>query len=771
VIFFALGGGGARADTGLTFTLDIAPIVFDNCTMCHRPGEAGPFDLITYDDVKKRARQIVRVTESRYMPPWLPETNNVHFVDVRRLSDEQLAVIRQWVEQGTPEGDPGDLPPVPEWTEGWQLGGPDVIVTMPEAFSVRAEGTDIWRNFVIPIPVSEPKFVRAFEFRPDNPKILHHARMLFDTTGRCREQEEADPEPGLGGMLLGAAENPAGQWLGWTPGKQPVMGPEEISWLLEPGTDLVLEMHLLPSGKPEQIRPSLGLHFSSKPPKHIPTTLRLGPKIIDIDPGDENHIIRDAYVLPIDVNLIKVYPHAHLLCREMKGWADLPDGSRQDLLHIRAWDFDWQDEYRYAESIPLPKGTTLHMEYAYDNSAGNVRNPNDPPQRIAYSESTSGEMGDLWFQVIPVNAEERMILESDSSIHEVNLYMDATRARLAADPDAPGAHRSLAYFHSKLREFDDAVRHMTIHLESKSDDVGAHLATGTWLHELRRHDEALQHFRTALILEPGQVDVHYAMGLTLAAVGKPAEAVAEFRKALEINPGYTDARVDLGVMLAKSGRVDEAEKHFREAVERAPGSSRAHLNLGMALAQRGELKNAKKHFRKTVDAGSAATLESRAAANFALGSILLQDGKTEEALVYLQDAVALRPDHAKARATLGVALAATGDAEAGLRHFRHALGQRYAVPSQLNDMAWSLSTNPNVAARRPAAAVEFAEGAVAMTKRLNPGFLDTLAVAYAAAGRFEEAQETANEALKLAPPDLAGVIRGHLERFEEGRAL
>jgi Tfp pilus assembly protein PilF len=770
-MLFCVCAGVQAADTEITFNRDIAPIVFDNCTLCHRPGESGPFDLVTYHDVRKRARQIVRVTESRYMPPWLPETNGVDFVDVRRLTDEQIGAIRQWVEQGTVEGDPADLPPLPQWTEGWQLGQPDVIITMPEAYSVRADGPDIWRNFVIPIPVSEPKFVRAFEFRPGNAKILHHARMLFDTSGRCREKAEADPEPGLEGMILGAAENPAGQWLGWTPGKQPVMGPEEISWQLEPGTDLVLEMHMLPSGKPEQIRPSLGLHFSSRPPKHIPTTLRLGPKIIDIEPGDENHIIRDSYMLPIDVSLVKVYPHAHLLCREMKGWAELPDGSLRSLLHIRAWDFDWQDEYRYAESIPLPKGTKLYMEYAYDNSAGNVRNPNDPPRRIAYSESTSGEMGDLWFQVIPVNGQERMILESDSSIHEVNLYMDATRARLAADPDVPGAHRSLAYFHSKLGEFDDAVRHMTIHLDSKSGDGGGHLAAGTWLHELQRHGEALQHLRKALILEPGQVDVHYAMGLTLAAARKPAEAVTEFRKALELNPDYTDARIDLGVMFASSGRLADAEKQFLEAVERAPESSRAHLNLGMVLAQRGDLENAEKHFRRSVEIGSATTADGLAAAQFAIGSILLQGGKPEEAVEHLREAIALRPDHAKTQATLGLTLAANGDTEAGLRYFRRALQQRYAVPSQLNDMAWSLSTHPKVDARRPAAAIEFAEGAVAMTNRREPGFLDTLAVAYAAAGRFDEAVITADEALALAPPDLAKEIRGHVELFRKGKTL
>lgn len=220
--------------------------------------------------MKKRGSQIAKVTGSRFMPPWLPETNRVQYADVRRLSDPQVAAFRQWVDQGAMEGDPADLPPTPQWTEGWQLGEPDLVIPMPEPFSVRAEGADVWRNFVIPIPLASPKFVRVFEFRPGNAKVLHHARMLFDTTGRCRERDEEDPEPGVEGMMMGAAENPAGQWLGWMPGKQPVMGSEEISWQLLPGSDLVLEMHMLPSGKPEQIQPSLGLHFSTRPPQAHP---------------------------------------------------------------------------------------------------------------------------------------------------------------------------------------------------------------------------------------------------------------------------------------------------------------------------------------------------------------------------------------------------------------------------------------------------------------------------------------------------------------------
>ena len=471
------------------------------------------------------------------------------------------------------------------------------------------------------------------------------------------------------------------------------------------------------------------------------------------------------------MKLLKVYPHAHLLCREMKGWATLPNGDVQWLLHIKEWDFNWQDEYRFADAISLPKGATLHMEYAYDNSAGNVRNPHDPPRQITYSESTTGEMGDLWFQVIPEHPGERPLLESRSGIHEITTYLDATRARLAADPGETGTHKQLAYLYSRLRQFDPAIEHMMSYLRVETKDAGAHVAVGTWLHELERHGEALQHYRMALTLKPGLADAHYAMGLTLASKRSTAEAIEQFQKALELNPHHADSRVDLGVTLAIAGRFDEAESQFRSVLEGDPGSPRANLNLGKTLARRGDLVGAHRCFERAVRAGSALSPGDRAAAHYSLASILSRTGRMVDALDPYRKTLEIRPDHRMARQDLALALVLTGDPDAGIEQFRLDVRQQSRPPRFFNDMAWALATHADRAARRPATAVEFAERAATLTNRRHPGILDTLAVAYASAGRFDKAVRTSTEALALAPPESVKEIQERRERFRKGEAL
>ena len=240
----------------LTFNKDIAPIVFNHCVTCHRPGESAPFHLLSYEDVKTHAEQVTEVTSSGFMPPWLPEPGYGKFVGERRLSRREIDIIRQWVEEGVAEGDPADLPTLPQWNDGWQLGQPNLVVTLPEPFTLPGEGTDIYHNFVLPIPVSKMRYVKAVELRPGNKRIVYHAIMLIDRTGMTRQLDEKDPGPGFAGMIVEHAEHPDGYFLGWTPGKVPDAGSHGMSWRLYPGTDLVLQLHMVPTGKPELIQPS-----------------------------------------------------------------------------------------------------------------------------------------------------------------------------------------------------------------------------------------------------------------------------------------------------------------------------------------------------------------------------------------------------------------------------------------------------------------------------------------------------------------------------------
>ena len=270
---FGCSGGEAP-----TFNRDIAPIVFHNCAPCHRPAGPAPFDLLRYEDVNARAEQIAFVTETRYMPPWKPKRGYGSFAGERGLSAEQIATIRRWVEHGKQEGSSADLPPLPQWESEWELGQPDLIASMTAAYTLRADGPDIFRNFAIPLLVDSTRYVKALEFLPGNARIVHHATMMIDRSGAARRRDGRDGAPGFEGMSFGEAEDADGHFLGWTQGKTPYPGSDSLAWRLNPGTDLLLQLHMLPTGKEESIEARVGLFFADAPPKRRPAMLRLGPQ-------------------------------------------------------------------------------------------------------------------------------------------------------------------------------------------------------------------------------------------------------------------------------------------------------------------------------------------------------------------------------------------------------------------------------------------------------------------------------------------------------------
>ena len=568
-----------------TFNRDIAPLVFERCAGCHRPGEAAPFKLLEFDDVRKRARQIVDVTESRYMPPWSPEPGYGEFAESRRLTDLQIETIRRWVEAGTPRGRSSDLPPIPKWPQGWQLGEPDLVVRMPQPYTLKADGTDVFRHFAMRIPINESKYVRAFEFRPGNPAIVHHARILFNRGHGAEALDNADPEPGFGGgMFVDSVFDPAGHWLGWTPGKQPVMGPEHIAWQLEPGIDLVIELHMLPTGKPESITCSVGFFFAQTTPTHMPLILRLGPKTINIPPGEQNHVVTDNYILPIDVDVRSVYAHAHLLCRQAKGFAMLPDGTVRWLLHIRNWDFYWQDEYRYAEPIHLPKGTTLHMEYTYDNSAENDLNPHRPPQRVTWGMHTSEEMGDLWLQVLARNNQDRNTLLEEHGLKEQLADIDGYRTTLLLYPDDHEVYINLGLRLFSRGEYDEAIEHFRAANRLRPRMGRTVNLLGRALSRRGRWREVVDHLSHAVDLQVGNAETHMLLGTALTRTGRVDEAIEQFRTALPLRRHDPQVHAQLAVVLMAKGRHSEALSHLRELVRLEPDSPATLARVAWILA-------------------------------------------------------------------------------------------------------------------------------------------------------------------------------------------
>ena len=264
----------------VTFNKHIAPLIFEYCSPCHRPGEAAPFPLLTYDDARKHAAQIRAVTQRRYMPPWLPEPGYGDFVGERRLTAVQLAFIAEWVKQGAPEGNSADLPPQPRFTEGWQMGAPDLMVQIPEPYRLEASGSDTFRNFVVPVNLKDTKYVRAIELRPGNKRVVHHANIWIDRRQSLRRRDGADGQPGFPGMDVSTEArsnsfDPDSHFLFWKPGTVLEPEPDDMSWRLDPGTDLILNLHLQPSGKQETIQPVIGFYFTSQPPRRRPMLLQL----------------------------------------------------------------------------------------------------------------------------------------------------------------------------------------------------------------------------------------------------------------------------------------------------------------------------------------------------------------------------------------------------------------------------------------------------------------------------------------------------------------
>lgn len=400
------GSQGRATSSSPTFTETIAPIVYANCVTCHRPGEVAPFSLLTYEDVVKKGKQIARVTEEKYMPPWHAVHGYGEFVGERGLTDVQIATIGTWVKNGMPRGDESKMPKLPVFPpDGWRLGQPDLILEMPAGFDLPASGPDVFRNFVVPTKLAEDKWVRGIEFRPSARKVVHHALFAQVTGGSLAARDGADGRPGFGGMgAVGVINDRGGSRSlgGWAVGATPTMFPEGFAALLPKGSDFLLQMHFHLSGKPETEKSLIGIYFADKAPQknlfsvELPALFGVGAGI-DIPPGETRFAIRDSFTLPGEVSVYSAIAHAHYLAKEMKATATLPDGSTRPLLWIRDWDFNWQDTYVYKKPFTLPKGTRMDVTITYDNSADNPRNPITPPRRALWGEQSFDEMGTVGF--------------------------------------------------------------------------------------------------------------------------------------------------------------------------------------------------------------------------------------------------------------------------------------------------------------------------------------------------------------------------------------
>ena len=553
----------ATAPKQITFNRDIAPIIFRNCAQCHHPGEAAPFSLLTYVDVKSHGRQIAFVTSKRIMPPWLPDPSELKFADELRLSEEEIATIQAWVDQGEIEGHPADLPARPAFSVGWQLGKPDVIVRAEKPYQLPASGTDSYWNFVFRTPVHRSQWLKAIEIRPGDKRLVHHANVLVDREESGRRLEK-EPGAGFGGMELvieSEAFDPDSHFLFWKPGSPPYVEPDGMALRLDKNTDLVLNTHFQASGKPELVQPTLGLYFTDKPATLHPILLQLdNDRMLDIPPGAKNFLVTDDFTLPVDASVLAIYPHAHYLGKDLLALATLPDGTKKTLIHIANWDLNWQAVYRYEKPVDLPAGTTVSMRFTYDNSTDNIRNPNQPPKRVVAGNRASDEMAHLWLQVLPRET------------------ADATN-----DP--------------RMQIQEALARH---HLQNNPDDFEAHYNLAALLRMKDDLPGAEAQFAQAVRIRPEEPAANNALGAILLATGRVAEAVPYLNAALAARPDYFDAHYNLGIALATQNDFPGALLHFRAAAHLNPQDANAEANLGSALAETGNIKEARLHYQRAL---------------------------------------------------------------------------------------------------------------------------------------------------------------------------
>ena len=594
------GSSGPGRPAQVTFNKDIAPIVFANCAPCHRPGGVAPFPLLSFADASKHADEMAMQTRMRHMPPWQPEPGEFPIQGARRLTQQQIDAIQAWASGGAIEGNASDLPRPPVFADGWELGRPDAVLTVPRPYVVRPGKEDVYRNLVFRSTLSTPAFVRAVEFKTNGAPI-HHAVIRVDATTASRRRDGHDGHPGFDGMAFHSVQDPAGQFVGWAPGRGPIVSPQGMPWRLEPGADLVVEMHVLPGKASVPLQPEIALFLSAAPPTRTPITVRMSSKMIDIPPGKRDYVVTDTYELPVPVSLLSVYPHAHYLAAEMLVTATLPSAQTKTLLHIRDWSFHWQQDYRFVTPVPLPAGTRLTMRYTFDNSAENPDNPSDPPVRVRAGPKSTDEMAELGLQLLTQAPEHGELIARAFEERDQRENIALAESRVREEPNVAEYRAVLGGSYVEAGRFADAIPHLEAALRLDAKNAATHNYLGVALMSLNRVAPALSSFQRAGALDPRDERIPFNVGNALSMLGRRAEAVSAYRRSLAINPDFLDAHVNLAIVESSRGNAQAAIQHYSRAIALQPNSAVIHSNFGGALAAAGRYQEALRHTRRALD--------------------------------------------------------------------------------------------------------------------------------------------------------------------------
>jgi mono/diheme cytochrome c family protein len=378
-------------DATATYAGGVGAILNRHCVQCHRPGQVAPFSLVGYEQARRWSANVKQYTRSRAMPPWKP-ANLGAFRGERRLSDAEIDLLGRWADAGAPLGDPAQAPPPPVFADTWQLGTPDLVLGMTEDYLIDEHGTDEYRCFVLDPKLTEDRYVQAVEFRPGNPRIVHHVMTYIDAFGVAAGKEGKDGKPGFASRGTGPGFFPAGDLGGWGPGMQPCPLDDGTARHLPKIAKVVMEVHYHKNGRPEKDRTQIGLYFAKKPvTKRVRSQVVLDLKF-QIPPGARRHPVSASWAVKEDLHAVAVIPHMHLIGKEIKVTAAYPDGTEKLVVHVPEWDFNWQETYQFIKPLALPKGTRVTVTGWFDNSAENPSNPNNPPRLMRFGEQTTDEM-------------------------------------------------------------------------------------------------------------------------------------------------------------------------------------------------------------------------------------------------------------------------------------------------------------------------------------------------------------------------------------------
>ena len=397
-----------------TYARDIEPILAANCVECHQAGGVAPFALGSYEQSAIRSRMLSYVVSAGLMPPWRPDPRFGRFRDERYLSQTQVALLADWAENGDPEGVPQDRSPAVRLPDpGWRHGQPDLVLSMVEPFDVPARGDDVYRYFVIPSGLVEDKTVTAIDFRPGDASVVHHANFFADYSGRARQEDSKDQQPGFSVFGTGSfmsydnTDEDSFGIGGWAPGAEPYTLPPGIGLWLPKGGDIVIEVHYKLNGRSTTDQSQIGFYFADRPTPEYIDGLLIGTQELNIRAGEEAYVRHVSMGVPVGFRLVDVMPHMHYIGTRVRMVVTFPDGRTQPIIGVEDWDLRWQNIYLLRRPLHIPAGSRLDAWFAWDNSDGNPDNPFDPPRQIQWGWKSEDEMAELWLGVVPDNPRRR----------------------------------------------------------------------------------------------------------------------------------------------------------------------------------------------------------------------------------------------------------------------------------------------------------------------------------------------------------------------------